>query len=249
MIVQPVLPSTILEAGDRFEVFLSADGRNLTLPESFLDLTPSIDQLLDPQGRLLSCQWSADPSLLTLATPLSLTQPRGASLWLEYEASGRFRLVQEQEQLPDVAPDQLTETGVRLNAERRGSNPGCSPAPRQHATLVQFDLARHAAQLSTNAGFDHLICLPLVRDMELLEHQIRTAKTVLAAERFRGKGVAGDEVGPGQDHRGGPDLCRNARLRGLIRSGPGYWIAAVADRAMAGRACGVSFSPGADQPR
>ena len=57
----------------------------------------------------------------------------------------------------------------------------------QSATLPETEMALRAARLATHAGFDRLISLPLVRDMELLEHQIRTAKTVL--RRFRGRAL------------------------------------------------------------
>src|SRR5262249_14894523 len=60
-----------------------------------------------------------------------------------------------------------------------------------------------------------LICLPLVRDMELLEHQIRTAKTVLG--RFRGKALLCDEVGLGKTIEAGL-IFAELRLRGLTRS-------------------------------
>jgi hypothetical protein len=46
----PALPGTTLEPGDRFEVFLSSDGQNLGLPESFRELDLSVDELLDPHG-------------------------------------------------------------------------------------------------------------------------------------------------------------------------------------------------------
>ena len=56
---------------------------------------------------------------------------------------------------------------------------------RRPALQPEFDLALRAARLTTHPGFDRLICLPLVRDMEPLEHQVRTVKTVL--RRFRGR--------------------------------------------------------------
>ncbi len=69
--------------------------------------------------------------------------------------------------------------------------------------------------MSTNAGFDRLICLPLVRDMELLDHQIRTAKTVL--RRFRGKALLCDEVGLGKTIEAGL-IFDELRMRGLVRN-------------------------------
>ena len=51
--------------------------------------------------------------------------------------------------------------------------------------------------------------------MELLDHQIRTAKTVL--QRFRGKAMLCDEVGLGKTIEAGL-IFAELRLRGLIRS-------------------------------
>ena len=78
-----------------------------------------------------------------------------------------------------------------------------------------FDLALEAARLATHAGFDRLIALPLVRDIELLEHQIRTAKTVL--RRFRGRAMLCDEVGLGKTIEAGLVLSE-LMIRGLARS-------------------------------
>src|SRR5206468_9618306 len=88
-------------------------------------------------------------------------------------------------------------------------------ADRRPASLSEFDLGLQAARLSTHAGFDRLICLPLVRDMELLEHQIRTAKTVL--QRFRGRALLCDEVGLGKTIEAGLILSELS-MRGLARS-------------------------------
>jgi SNF2 family DNA or RNA helicase len=55
----------------------------------------------------------------------------------------------------------------------------------------------------------------MVRDMELLEHQIRTAKTVL--QRFRGRALLCDEVGLGKTIEAGLVLAELV-MRGLARS-------------------------------
>ena len=81
--------------------------------------------------------------------------------------------------------------------------------------MGEFELALRAARLATHAGFDRLICLPLVRDMELLEHQTRTAKTVL--RRLRGRALLCDEVGLGKTIEAGLVLSE-LHMRGLVRS-------------------------------
>src|SRR5262249_50937402 len=86
---------------------------------------------------------------------------------------------------------------------------------RRRASLAEFQLALRAGQLATHAGFDQLMCLPLVRDMELLEHQMRTAKTVL--RRLRGRALLCDEVGLGKTIEDGLGLSE-LHMRGLART-------------------------------
>ncbi len=59
-----------------------------------------------------------------------------------------------------------------------------------------FDLARQAASFAASPGFDELISLPMLREVELYPHQLRTARTVL--RRFRGRAMLCDEVGLGK---------------------------------------------------
>src|SRR5207245_2049869 len=85
----------------------------------------------------------------------------------------------------------------------------------RRAGLAELELALQAARMATHAGFDQLICLPLVRDMELLEHQVRTATTVL--RRLRGRALLCDEVGLGKTIEAGLVLSE-LHMRGLVRS-------------------------------
>ncbi|HEV8061974.1 MAG TPA: SNF2-related protein, partial [Gemmataceae bacterium] len=211
---QHQLASTALETGDRFEVGLSLDGRTLNLPESFLELDQSIDQLTGPDGQPLAFQLSESLTSLALAEPLSTPTAGADTRWLEYQAPGKFHLVIQKEESADSTAELPAEASFRLTLNQDDSA-FLRAAPQEHASLPLFALARAAAQLSTNAGFDRLICLPLVRDMELLDHQIRTAKTVL--QRFRGKALLCDEVGLGKTIEAGL-IAAELRLRGLIRS-------------------------------
>ena len=81
--------------------------------------------------------------------------------------------------------------------------------------MRELELVLEAGRLATRAGFDRLIALPLVREIEPLEHQIRTAKTVL--RRFRGRAMLCDEVGLGKTIEAGLILSE-LMLRGLVRS-------------------------------
>lgn len=77
-----------------------------------------------------------------------------------------------------------------------------------------FRLALQATRLAMVAGFDQLLCLPWLRDVELLEHQLRTARTVL--RRLRGRALLCDEVGLGKTIEAGI-ILEELIVRGLAR--------------------------------
>ena len=77
-----------------------------------------------------------------------------------------------------------------------------------------FRLALQATRLAMVAGFDQLLCLPWLRDVELLEHQLRTARTVL--RRLRGRALLCDEVGLGKTIEAGI-ILEELVVRGLAR--------------------------------
>jgi SNF2 family DNA or RNA helicase len=80
---------------------------------------------------------------------------------------------------------------------------------------MDFALGLRAARLASHPGFDRLIALPMVREMELLEHQTRTAMTVL--RRLRGRAMLCDEVGLGKTVEAGLVLSE-LLMRGVVRS-------------------------------
>ena len=77
-----------------------------------------------------------------------------------------------------------------------------------------FRLALQATRLAMVAGFDQLLCLPWLHDVELLEHQLRTARTVL--RRLRGRALLCDEVGLGKTIEAGI-ILEELVVRGLVR--------------------------------
>ncbi len=204
---------TELEPGDRFEAQVTAERTGLRLPLGFPELGSWSWSLEDEAGRPLQGALE-EPALLRVPGLASrLVQPWQA-VWLEWLGGGRGRLVIE---APGDGPEPaevVSEQGVRMALDV-GERARLSDGSRPPATLAEFHLALRAARLGTHAGFDQLICLPLVRDMEILEHQVRTAKTVLL--RLRGRALLCDEVGLGKTIEAGlvlSELC----LRGLARS-------------------------------
>ncbi len=206
-------PADSLEPGDRFELVQATDRGRLQLAEFFAANVVPIEAVEDATGKVLGVRREPAANQLVLTEPERLTiQPRD-TVWLEYREAGRFQLVVEPATPLATAPWQ-TDQGVVVEPEPADAELVHNPW-RQHPPLAEFDLALQAARLSTHAGFDHLICLPLVREMELLEHQVRTAKTVL--QRFRGRALLCDEVGLGKTIEAGL-IFAELRMRGLIRS-------------------------------
>src|SRR5438093_428905 len=67
---------------------------------------------------------------------------------------------------------------------------------RPPASQLAFELSQQAASFAASRGFDELLSLPLLHEVELYPHQLKTAKTVL--RRFRGRALLCDEVGLGK---------------------------------------------------
>ena len=202
------------ETGDRFAISINSEvraGRRIPIPKPILAAGIPIEALEDESGKSIAFSRASESLDLPKQTVLPLEHALGA--WLEYRGPGLFRLVTEKKPETQTNGEVTTEQGVKVAFDpgdwdvlQRGST---------QATLPEFELALRAARLATHAGFDRLICLPLVRDMELLEHQIRTAKTVL--RRFRGRALLCDEVGLGKTVEAGLVLDE-LHTRGLIRS-------------------------------
>ncbi len=213
MAVVLLTPSTALEAGDRFELPAVLEAGRVPLPD-FFRTSGTVPRIVDPAGKPLETDAGPEGPVLVVSAEQTWAPAPAVVGWLEYRPGGVFRLVFEADgPLPGLA-EMRTEQGVAITpaAEDRDL---LGSALAEHASLPAFELARRAATLATHAGFDQLVCLPQVRDMELLDHQIRTAKTVLG--RFRGKALLCDEVGLGKTIEAGL-IFAELRLRGLIRS-------------------------------
>jgi len=209
--------SVAWEPGDRFEVRACAiaDGSaQLALPPVLLDPATVPEVLVDEVGTDIPFNLTASGTSLTFAGAASrwVADTDLEVIWLEYVFPHRYRLVLERSgplraDAPTAAPpDAIEFASADRELLRR-------PMPR--LTPVEFHLGLRATQLATHPGFDRLICLPMVREMDLLEHQTRTAKTVL--RRFRGRAMLCDEVGLGKTVEAGLVLSE-LLMRGLVRS-------------------------------
>jgi superfamily II DNA or RNA helicase len=205
---------SLLERGDRFEVAVVGPSR-LALPADFSRENIAVHIVEGADGEDLEAEIDPEASFLTVPGLQKSLGADPAAVWLEYQEPGRFRLLVEEGLAQRADAELTTEQGVRLALDSEDWQLVRSAPGRHAAALAEFDLAVRAARLMSHAGFDRLICLPLVRDMEILEHQIRTAKTVL--QRFRGRALLCDEVGLGKTIEAGLILDELV-MRGLARS-------------------------------
>ncbi len=129
------------------------------------------------------------------------------SLALPARASGFSRLaVTLQPQL--TSPESLLEFSDSDQEVVRFALEGRPDPPRAVSVHLQ------AQRLARIQGFEELLCLPLLREVQRLPHQERTALTVL--RRFRGRAVLGDEVGLGKTIEAALVL-KEYVMRGLVR--------------------------------
>lgn len=220
----PVVPSIeqqyltglgALQPGDRFELLFGAADiaeRRLPLARDLAGLLVPPAVVVDESGVPLAVEHRRQGPSIRLPRKLGWDAGETAALWLEYRGQGQFCLVREK--LPDVALPEAAEAGVALEVDPHNVQVAAACDARV-GMPQELDLVLRAARLSTQAGFDQLICLPLVREMEILEHQVRTARTVL--RRFRGRALLCDEVGLGKTIEAGLVLTELV-LRGLARS-------------------------------
>lgn len=196
-----LMPQTALEVGDRFELVVQAteaDRHVVLLPPHLSDLA-DVRHLTDAQG--------ADVPWSRISGDAIQVSSRGAApRWIEWAGDNRFRL------LPDLRNDDIA---LDDDLELDSSFARLLDAPEVNRDAERYRISTLAAQLSTQQGFDTLIGLSLIRDFEPLEHQVRTARTVL--QRMRGRAMLCDEVGMGKTIEAGLVLLELLK-RGLARS-------------------------------
>lgn len=198
------------EPGDRFEVQPAADQDLVRTPRGVEAELAGATVILPNQQSVACCASDGGFAIPGLRAALA---EGGDAVWLEAAHEHSFRLIVERNSSAGPAT-WTSEQGVSFEYDTHDRDIW-RQRPAAAAHLDDFDLAIRAAGLATCAGFDQLMCLPMVRDMELLEHQIRTAKTVL--RRFRGRALLCDEVGLGKTIEAGLILAE-LHLRGLARS-------------------------------
>jgi len=213
------------QAGDRFEVrageVVGEDGdreARLELPAELAEADFAPETIVDEGGKPIRFRSACGGACLDVSDAAAgrLLDEAVESLWLQYLSPHRYRLIVERQ--PVVSK---VEQPAEVNPVQNGdiefdpSDLALLHRPTPRTTAEEFSLGLRAARLATHPGFDRLICLPMVREMELLDHQTRTATTVL--RRLRGRAMLCDEVGLGKTVEAGLVLSE-LLMRGLARS-------------------------------
>jgi SNF2 family DNA or RNA helicase len=202
--------------GDRFEVTPVPgrhDGVALALPPELSDPAVFPRIVIDSAGQSLVLEAGNSTDHLLLRNPLPNSDDEERSLWLEWVGPQRYRLVVERS--ADASGSTSSPCALAADIEFDAADAELIRRPAAWVTQEEFLLGLRAARLATHAGFDQLICLPMLREMDLLEHQTRTATTVL--RRLRGRAMLCDEVGLGKTVEAGLILSE-LLMRGLARS-------------------------------
>jgi SNF2 family DNA or RNA helicase len=211
---------TLIEPGDQWELDAAPD----VLAQGTLPLNPALSNLFTagdihlvadtPKGTV-PIAYDANTNALH-GDPLRTLTREAGTLRLECVADNpltlNLRLITTRD-LHVPSESVTSEEGVPLTFEPTDTE-FLQHEPQLRTDLRHFNLALEAIQFGMVAGFDELICLPLMRDVELLEHQLRTTRMVL--RRLRGRALLCDEVGLGKTIEASMILLELV-ARGLVR--------------------------------
>jgi SNF2 family DNA or RNA helicase len=217
------------QPGDRLEIapcVLDEARKRLSVPASCSALWSGGRELIFEDGKGWSGKAVYEAETSSLAWP-HWSEILGASanagrLALQYVEPQHFRVLWDAETEEkdtkelEALPDEIRSpqgVPISLDPGDREMLATCEQEPSR--SLRDFRLSLQAAELTSHPGFSQLIGLPMVREMDILEHQTKTAKTVL--RRMRGRAMLCDEVGLGKTIEAGLVLSELI-IRGLVKS-------------------------------
>jgi len=117
------------------------------------------------------------------------------------------------EPLPRFTPDMTVRTEVADLDRLADAASAAALGEEEGAEADWYRLRAELAHLGLLRGFDELLCLPLLRDVESYWYQIETVRKVLRG--FRGRVLLADEVGLGKTVEAGMVL-KEYLLRGMV---------------------------------
>jgi hypothetical protein len=181
------LLAQLAQPGDRWEIV----GPPTSHDNNVLPLDPSWDILLDanepvtltaspPDKQAISVRYDLDRhALIGQGLGGLILRDSNAATYLELASTSplQFRLVTEADMPVALPAEVTTDRGVPLAF----AADDLSVFDRVPATHQTFELSRRAARFATSVGFDNLISLPMLHDVELLPHQLKTARRLRPA--------------------------------------------------------------------
>jgi superfamily II DNA or RNA helicase len=188
----------------------AADLRESTAPER-ADVPPApsrdgprtgLRPTVKSRGALAGSTGSPRGETRAAAAPSEAPQPPPSPVPLPPQATA----------LPPFPDAALPEVRVELESDRAGF-PDWLPAADQ-GSILDVDLRRRYAELKLQQGFDELLSLGAVRDVEHFHFQLETVRRIL--RDFRGRALLADEVGLGKTI----EACLTLKeywMRGLVR--------------------------------
>lgn len=215
-----ILGEPIFKPGDHIELEIPASA----LRRAEAPLAPALNGILSQLGSqflvktaqaIMPIEHDSAQGVLR-GSALSTLADQPGTLQLECLSTSPLRFQLGVEPLSEVHTQSTplkTEQGVVLAFAENDAALLRADYPAR-APLRQFRLSLQATRLAMIAGFDQLLALPWLREVELLDHQLRTARAVL--RRMRGRALLADEVGLGKTIEAGMILLELV-VRGLAR--------------------------------
>ena len=178
--VQSVVCDVQWRAGDRWEVFARAASDTsveVLLPRELRDAAVAPERVVDGQGRPIAAVLAPGGGAVEISGPAGgpLLDAGTHSIWIEYVAPRHYRLLTEgtgDARVGRASHDCAEPKTAAANGDIQfdPSDLDLLHRPAAGTTAGEFALGLSAARLATHPGFDQLISLPMVRDMEVLEH-------------------------------------------------------------------------------
>ena len=138
----------------------------------------------------------------------------GDYIFLEIMPGGKVRVISRAFS-PESGPQDISGvSGPELDSPERAAEVMDSMINIRQDDEKWFNLYSLSAEYISGAGYDRLICLPHLRDVDTFDYQVKTVMAVL--NRFRGRVLLCDEVGLGKTIEAGMAMMEYI-MRGLVR--------------------------------
>jgi SNF2 family DNA or RNA helicase len=177
-----------------------------------------IERFEDREKKSIAAKKAAEKRKAETAKPSPIAKPHGEVRAPESQIAETIPAVGEPETAKTAEPEfsALPRYQIRIPLSFEFSDSLEALAPVRSASdefdREAFRLRHELAHLGLLQGFDELLCLPTLRDVETYWYQLETVRKVL--KQFRGRVLLADEVGLGKTIEAGMVL-KEYLLRGM----------------------------------